>query len=71
MNRPQLQKVEWPRIAADLGFRPSASGAHVRNGAQLDHDGAWLSLSLREPFGGDPLRELLGAPGLWRGLSWP
>jgi hypothetical protein len=60
--------VEWPGIAAELGFRPSACGAHVRNGSRLDHDGAWLALSLREPFGGDPLREFLGAPGLWRGL---
>jgi hypothetical protein len=60
--------VHWPGDAEELGFTSVARGKRVRNGIVLRSEGSWLALALREPSAGDPSRDLLGAPGLWRGL---
>lgn len=73
----QHLSMRWPRVASELGFEfehallPDASQRAVRNGSALERDGSWLALSQREPTAGDPLRDLMGAPGLWRGLRDP
>jgi hypothetical protein len=64
----RFAEVLWPEAAEELGFAPAARGQRFRNGSALRSEGGWLVLTLREPFAGDPLRDLLGAPGLWRGL---
>jgi hypothetical protein len=60
--------VFWPGVAADLGFASVRRGERVRNGVALRREGGWLALAERKPFAGDPLRDVLGSPGLWRGL---
>jgi hypothetical protein len=64
----RFARVPWPRVAAELGFAPGPRGERIRNGSALRNEGDWLALALREPFAGDPLRDLLGTPGLWRAL---
>lgn len=64
----RFARVLWPAAAVELGFAPDARGERVRNGSVLRSEGDWLALALRRPFAGDPLRDLLGAPGLWRAL---
>ena len=59
--------VLWPAVADEFGFAANARGEWVRNGSALRHEGGWLALAQREPLPGDPLRDLLGTPGLWRG----
>ncbi len=87
MNPPVSNAgILWPQLAADLGFRADASVSRetssdasrasrrqpaYRNGSALSTDGSWLTLSERTPVAGDPLRELMGTPGLWRGLRDP
>lgn len=56
------------RTAAELGFVRRAHGSWRRNGFELEQAGAWLTLRRRHRFGGDPLRDVLGTPGLWRAL---
>ena len=54
--------------AAGLGFVRRARDRWVRNGFELEQAGAWLALRRRRRFDGDPLRDVLGSPGLWRAL---
>jgi hypothetical protein len=67
----RLTPVLWPAVAEEFGFSPGARGERIRNGCALRHEGGWLALALREPLPGDPLRDLLGTPGLWRGVREP
>jgi hypothetical protein len=64
----RFARLLWPAVAEELGFAPGPRGERVRNGSALRSEGDWLALALREPFEGDPLRDLLGSPGLWRAL---
>jgi hypothetical protein len=64
----RFARVLWPADAEELGFARGPRGERIRNGSALRSEGDWLALALREPFAGDPLRDLLGTPGLWRAL---
>lgn len=64
----RFARVLLPAAAEKLGFAPGPRGEWVRNGSALRSEGDWLALVMREPFAGDPLRDLLGTPGLWRAL---
>jgi hypothetical protein len=64
----RFARVLWPADAEELGFAPGPRGERVRNGSVLRSEGGWLALALRGPFAGDPLRDLLATPGLWRAL---
>jgi len=54
--------------ATGLGFVRRGRDRWLRNGFELDQTGAWLALRHQSPFSGDPLRDELGTPGLWRAL---
>jgi hypothetical protein len=61
----------WPKIASAVGFDfdPTRSAdTATRNGSVLRDDGSWLSLTQTAAHTGDPLRDFVGKPGLWRGL---
>ena len=55
-------------LANDLGFKPAARGSRARGGITLRTERNWTVLTHRKPFLGDPLGDLLGAPGLWRAV---
>ena len=58
-----------PREAAkQLGFTRRARGPWRRNGFELEQADTWLALRRRRRFDDDPLRDVLGTPGLWRAL---
>lgn len=70
MNHPIIQgPSEWPIVASKLGFEfdPSSNTAS-RNGWLLRPEGNWFSLEERAAFAGDPILELIGTAGLWRGM---
>ena len=58
----------WTEIAEALGFTHDASGCWTRRQLELTSEGRWLVLTSRDALTGDPLRDLLGAPGPWRSL---
>jgi hypothetical protein len=64
----QFTPIDWPAVAEELDFTSAARGQWVRNGSMLQSEGSWLALVLRAPSAQDPSCQLLGAPGLWRGL---
>ena len=59
----------WPGVAVALGFPTRRAGKATRNGHTLSRNGNWLELRSRRALRGDPLHELVGRPGLWRGLE--
>jgi hypothetical protein len=60
--------VRWPADADALGFTADPRGERVRNGSVLRSEGGWLAVAMRKSSVGNPWGDLLGAPGLWRGL---
>jgi hypothetical protein len=60
--------LDWSAVAEELAFTSAARGKWVRNGSLLRSEGSWLALVLLAPSAEDPSGQLLGAPGLWRGL---
>jgi hypothetical protein len=72
VNHPLFHGASgWPDIAPALGFdfdSDRSLDSAFRNDTTLHPNGSWLALDDRAPLTGDPLHELLGAPGLWRGM---
>jgi hypothetical protein len=64
----RLAAVHWPADAEKLGFSSNGRGKRARNGSVLRSEGNWLALAVREPYSRNPPLDLMGCPGLWRGL---
>jgi hypothetical protein len=69
VSRSPRYNTYWPGVAGELGFRGRGRAVRTRNGLELSPNGGWLALRARDEFAGDPLRDLAGAPGLWRGVA--
>ena len=61
---PQL----WEESLFKLGFARAEDG-YRRNGTLLKTQGRWSSIELSAPPPGDPLRDQLGKPGLWKWVN--
>ena len=55
-------------LGHDVDFKPAALGARARGRITVRRDRGWTILIHRKRFVGDPLTDLIGAPGLWRAL---
>lgn len=57
-----------PRLIHDSGYKPAARGRRARGRISVQEHDRWTVLTHHKPFVGDPLDDLLGAPGLWRAV---
>lgn len=70
MSAQPCPSTSWSQLADDLGFEPATRG-RSRSGIAVSEEQRWIVLTRRARFTGDPLRDLMGAPGLWRAVPAP